>query len=98
MEHRDELSMLEWFNFLLRKESREDEWRKLREKFQTHEDRESILQAFLSIPQDEEIRPIVAQLIEDDYAYFYNLPSYQSVETIVRTYPRDSVERGVSFP
>jgi len=98
MEQRSELTNTEeWFPFLFRQESREQEWGKILKNFKDPEQRESLLQAFIQIPEND-LKLIVARQIEDNFIHFFDLPSYEQAMCLAARYPRDFVEGGSSLP
>ncbi len=99
MEQREELSLEQWLLFLVPEKSRELEWEKLLQNFPDSADRDKILRALIEMPEEirgvevskDTLRMILARLIEDSFMLFFHLPSYRSVENIIRKYPRDAV-------
>lgn len=99
MEQREELSVKQWLLFLVPEKSRGLEWEKLLKKFPDDKDRDEILRALIEMPEEirgvevpkDSLRMILARLIEDNFMLFFHLPSYRSVENIIRKYPRDAV-------
>jgi hypothetical protein len=97
MEHREELKIEEWFLFLVPEQSRESEWKRLKDNFNTAEEREAVLLAFLDTKTDNILTPILAELIEDSYLDFVGAPSYSKAMEVAGQHPRQHEEQG-RFP
>lgn len=92
MEQRENLTVADWFQFLLLEKSREEEWKKIADKFPA----EQILQAYIDMP-DGDLKQIVAILIEDNYLLFSSTPVFKEAIKSTGRYPRQHEEEG-RFP
>lgn len=93
MEQRDKLSAKQHFQFLLTKESREEEWQLILRRFEFS--KVEILEGFLSIHDEPDLYEVVATLIEDSFQYFYEVPGFEDALKACLLIPREDQTIGL---